>query len=48
MEWQVEYTDEFDAWWAELSEDEQIVIAAKVAPAEVPNRSSLLSRLPRC
>ena len=30
MEWEVEYTDEFGAWWAELSEDEQVVIAAKV------------------
>lgn len=28
MEWQVEYTDEFDAWWGKLSEDEQVVIAA--------------------
>ena len=25
-----------------------VVIAAKVAPAEVPKRSSLPSRLPRC
>jgi len=30
VEWQVEYIDEFDAWWVELSEDEQVVIAAKV------------------
>jgi hypothetical protein len=30
VEWQIEYTDEFDAWWAELSEDEQVVVAAKV------------------
>lgn len=30
MEWQVEYTEEFDAWWAVLSEDEQVVVAAKV------------------
>jgi hypothetical protein len=30
MEWQVEYTDEFDAWWGKLSEDEQVVVAAKV------------------
>ena len=30
MEWEVEYTDEFDAWWGKLSEDEQVVIAAKV------------------
>jgi len=25
-----EYTDEFDTWWGKLSEDEQVVIAAKV------------------
>lgn len=30
MEWEVEYTDEFDAWWCKLSEDQQVVIAAKV------------------
>jgi hypothetical protein len=30
VEWKVEYTEEFGAWWAELSEDEQVVIAAKV------------------
>src|SRR5258708_17323425 len=30
VEWQVEYTNEFDAWWGKLSEDEQVVIAAKV------------------
>src|SRR3989442_5366275 len=24
VEWQVEYTDEFDAWWDKLSEEEQI------------------------
>jgi hypothetical protein len=30
VEWRVEYTNEFDAWWSKLSEDEQVVIAAKV------------------
>lgn len=30
MEWLVEYTDEFGAWWSELSEAEQIAIAAHV------------------
>jgi len=30
VEWQVEYTSEFDAWWSKLSEDEQVVVAAKV------------------
>jgi hypothetical protein len=30
MEWAVEYTDEFGAWWNELSEAEQIAIAAHV------------------
>src|SRR6185437_4985600 len=30
MEWEVEYTGEFDTWWAKLSEDERVVIAAKV------------------
>ena len=30
MEWEVEYTDEFEQWWATLSEDEQEEISAKV------------------
>ena len=30
MEWRVEFTDEFEVWWNGLSEEEQIVIAAKV------------------
>ena len=30
MEWEVEYTDEFEDWWNSLSEAEQIVVAAKV------------------
>jgi hypothetical protein len=28
--WEVEYTDEFGAWWNSLSEDEQTEISAKV------------------
>ena len=31
MAWNVEYTDEFEAWWILLSEDEQISVAASVA-----------------
>ena len=30
MPWEVEYTDEFEAWWHGLSEEEQIEIDAKV------------------
>jgi hypothetical protein len=30
VQWSVEYTDEFEGWWASLTEDEQVVIAAKV------------------
>lgn len=30
MSWDVEYTDEFGAWWGDLSEDEQIAIADRV------------------
>jgi hypothetical protein len=30
MRWEVEYTDEFGQWWAELSEQEQISVAASV------------------
>lgn len=30
MEWDVEYTDEFESWWADLSGDEQESIAASV------------------
>lgn len=30
MAWDVEYSDEFEAWWQTLNEDEQIEIAAKV------------------
>ena len=30
MPWNVEYTDEFEAWWKRLSEEEQISIDATV------------------
>lgn len=30
MTWEVEYTDEFGAWWGGLSEDEQESVAASV------------------
>ena len=30
MSWDVEYTDEFGAWWADLSETEQESLAASV------------------
>ncbi len=30
MTWDVEYTDEFKAWWNTLSEDAQIYVAASV------------------
>jgi hypothetical protein len=28
MDWDVEYTDRFEEWWDELSEDEQESVAA--------------------
>jgi hypothetical protein len=34
MEWEVEYTDEFEQWWSQLSEDEQISVAASVTLLE--------------
>jgi len=30
MAWEVEFTNEFEAWWNSLSEDEQVEIGAKV------------------
>ena len=30
MTWDVEYTDEFGDWWAGLTEDEQVSLAASV------------------
>jgi hypothetical protein len=40
--WEVEFTDEFGAWWGSLSEDEQEVISAKVDLLE--ERGPTLSR----
>ena len=34
MCWDVEYTDEFEAWWEGLSEQEQVSLAASVALLE--------------
>jgi hypothetical protein len=34
MSWQVEYTDEFGAWWEDLTEDEQEQITAAVRVLE--------------
>ena len=34
MEWGVEYTDEFEAWWEALSETEQESVAASVGLLE--------------
>ncbi len=42
MAWEVEFTDEFEAWWGSFSEDEQEVIDAKVALLE--ERGPTLSR----
>jgi hypothetical protein len=30
MNWEVEYTDEFEQWWSGLTEDEQVSVAASV------------------
>ena len=30
MTWDVEYTDEFGDWWARLTEEEQVSLAASV------------------
>jgi len=30
MSWEVEFTDEFEAWWSTLSEDEQVSVDASV------------------
>jgi hypothetical protein len=34
MEWDVEYSDEFGTWWAGLTEDEQVSVAASVGLLE--------------
>ena len=50
MKWDVEYTDEFEAWWVRLSEDEQVSVAAIVGLLEIhgprlahPHSSSIRS-----
>ncbi len=42
MSWEIEYTDEFEAWWNTLSQDEQEEIDAKVYLLE--ERGPTLSR----
>src|ERR1700688_1842078 len=42
MAWQIEFTDEFEAWWNDLSEDEQAEIDAKADLLE--DRGPTLSR----
>ena len=39
MTWEVEYTDEFGAWWASLTEDEQDSVAATVSLLEMKGPS---------
>jgi hypothetical protein len=34
MSWEIEYTDEFEAWWNTLNEDEQDTVAAHVGMLE--------------
>ena len=34
INWEVEYTDEFGDWWADLSEEEQVSVAASVSLLE--------------
>ncbi|MDG4584582.1 MAG: type II toxin-antitoxin system RelE/ParE family toxin [Candidatus Competibacter sp.] len=34
MNWEIEYTDEFEAWWASLNEAEQDAVAASVGQIE--------------
>lgn len=34
MDWEVEVTDEFNAWWDELGDGEQVSVAASVALLE--------------
>ncbi len=34
MTWEVEFTDEFGAWWDTLTEDEQVSVAASVSLLE--------------
>ena len=34
MNWEVEYTDEFEQWWEHLTESEQVAVAASVGLLE--------------
>ena len=34
MSWGVEFTDEFEAWWSGLDEEEQVSVAAVVSALE--------------
>lgn len=34
MKWEIEYTDEFEAWWTSLSESEQDTVAVSVGQLE--------------
>jgi hypothetical protein len=45
VEWRVEYTDEFDAWWGKLSEEAQVVVAAKVELLESTAPASRRGRI---
>ena len=45
MTWEVEYTDEFERWWNELSEDEQESVAAS---GELLERLGPDLRYPHC
>ena len=35
MNWEVEYTDEFEQWWSGLTEEEQVSLAASVQLLEL-------------
>jgi hypothetical protein len=37
VEWEVEYTDEFEAWWGQLTEDEQVDVNVKVILLQRPH-----------
>ena len=45
MSWDVEFTDEFDAWWSSLTEAEQESIAASVGLLETLGTNL---RFPHC
>lgn len=35
MTWEVEYSDEFESWWSDLTEDEQVSVDASVRLLEL-------------